>query len=235
MPSMLGLVLYVLSVFSACILYAYLHYYAWLSPQGLHIENKEDTQVVDTHRGYIPNTSPTYIAYPLYINVVDQLIYSSVKATEDGWAVAIHNLHQKMSNSNREIYTKSQNIFLASPISKMPGALAHKKAAKASLSVQSPLLPIPADRPIKRTENRLVSWINTTTTSSKSIIFYPTIYAGTVDELYGESPYTYMHRFWVCSDQSKTKNIFLTWTLFRDPLVKRLKCYNKGIGLDQVS
>jgi hypothetical protein len=228
MPTMLGLLLYVLSMFSACTTYAHWQNHPWISPQGLHIANIEAIQLVDTHRCYIATTATIHKEVPLYINVVNQEIYSSVQPTKEGRVVAykIRNLLRQIRNGLQRIYTKSQNKSLAAPISKIPDAFVHNNAVKINVTAQSPLLPIPANMPTKRKENAWVSAGSNATFSSKSKIHHPTLCAGILDDRHGESANMYMHKSRVCSHPTKTKNkdIYLIRFLLRGPPVMSFNC-----------
>jgi hypothetical protein len=233
MLSLLGLVLYVLFIFSDCNAYVQVYNHPWSSSEGLNIADLETIHIVETssvyldlRSCYIADTADIHFVDNLNIHLVGKDIYISEQSNEGERVQAYDDTHRfllQLSNSFSQRYTKSQDKYIASPRSKITDEPVLPTAVRASASAHSPLWPIPSDIPTKRKENAWVSASSTATFSSKSKIHHPTLCVGIVDERHGESAYIYMHRSRVCSHPSKTKNkdIYLFRFLLRGPPVMR--------------
>jgi hypothetical protein len=233
MLPILGLVLYVLSISSVGTAYAQVHNQPWDSSQNIYIADTEAIHIVDTRSiyinlrsCYIADTASIFIVDARNIHVVFQDSFITAQSAEEEWVQAydIHNFLLQMSNSRQERITNSQNKSGEPPTIKILDVSTHAHTVQESVSAQRPLLPLPSDIPTQRKENAWVAASSTASTSSKSKIYYPTLYNDIVRMRQGESAYLYIHKSQIGLHQIKNKDIYLITSGLRGPPVTLHNC-----------
>ncbi len=232
MLSMLGVVLYVLSIISARTNHAQAQNHPWYDAKNLYIADTDAIHIVDTRNIYIDLRS-CYIADTAAIHIVDtrnihlmnQDIFISAQSNEEEFQTYnINNLLLQISNRHHERYAKGQNKYTTRQIRNIPHAQSPTIAAQVSASVHSPWWPNPFDIPTKRKENAY--WANSSPSSSfsKSKIQHPTLDADILRIRYGESTHIRRYRSQICSQQINNKDKYSITSGLRGPPFRRYMC-----------
>jgi len=232
MLSMLGVVLYVLSIISAGTSHAQAQNHPLSSSQNLYIADTEAIHIVDT-RGvyidlpgcYIADTDAVYIVDSRNIHVVNQDIFISAPSNEEEFQTYnINHLLLHISNRHHERYAKGQNKYTTRQIRNIPHAPSPTTAAQVSASVHSPWWPTPSDIPSNRKQNAYWATSYTSSSFSKSKIQHPTLDADILRIGYGESKHIRRYRSQICSHQINNKDKYSITSRLRGPPLRRYMC-----------